>query len=245
MAVSGVGGGGGSVSGSGKGNSAGSTKSGNCSTSVNNDGKTKTTTATKSCGIGGFHSKTGIDTSKYAADKLSKTLDDKAKKTATNDVKPAKNGTHYKVQSGIKVTSKVEAKMAELGKKVFDKTGRKVTFSSGYRSPKTQAAAMYDKVAKNKGSFNEYRQKDLAKEIQKAYLTSPKNREKAVEAMSKVIEKQVANGKFISDHLRSNAVDISSVDEKYYPAIKDIVMKEMNGKMAKHETTPIHLHIEF
>lgn len=246
MGVGGVSGGGnnhsggGSVSGSGKGNSASSTKSGNCSTSVSNNSATKTTTATKSCGIGGFHSKQSIDAGKYTADKLSKSLD--AKKASTTDVKPAKNGTHYNVQNGIKVTSKVEAKMAELGKKVFDKTGHKITFSSGYRGPAKQAEAMYNNIKKNGLSdLNKYKQKDLAKEVKDAYLANKTDKKAAVEAMTKVIENQVASGKYISSHLRSNAVDVSSADKKYYNDIRDAV-KEMNGTSL---TEKDHLHIQF
>jgi hypothetical protein len=247
MGVGGVSGGskssgGGSVSG-GKGNSSvGAKNSGNCSTSVKSNSSAKTTTATKSCGIQGFHGAKGIDTSKYAADKLSKALDAKNKAASATNVKTASVGKNYNVQNGIKTTSKVEAKMAELGKKVVDKTGHKITFSSGYRNPASQAKAMYNNAAKyGVKDFNKYTQKSLAKEIKSAYLSNSKDKNAAIDAMTKVIENQVAAGKYVSSHLRSNAVDVSSADRKYYNEIREAV-KEMGGTSL---TEKDHLHIQF
>jgi hypothetical protein len=241
MGMNGVGGGG-SVSG-GKGNSSvGAKSNASCKTTVTNDKSTKTTTAVKSCGISGFHGTKGIDTTKYAADKLSKTLDAKNKKTSAADIRPATTGKNYKVRDDVKVTSKVEAKMAELGKKVFDKLGHNVTFSSGYRGPKEQADAMYKKIQAG-SDLSDYKQKALAKEIKNAYQANKTDSKKAIAAMTKVIEKQVADGKYVSSHLRSNAVDISSVDRKYYGDISKLV-KEMDGTSI-FEKKPVHLHIQF
>ena len=246
MGLNGVGGGnkgnsGGGISG-GKGNSVGAKGNVNCSTSVKNNSATKTTTVTKSCGVQAVHTKTGIDTSKNLKDKLSKTLDAKVKKEAADEVRPATKGINYNVKNDVKVTSKVEAKMAELGKKVVDKLGHKVTFSSGYRGPATQAQAMYDKI-KAGSDLSDYKQKGLAKEIKSAYEANKKNPTAAGSAMTKVIENQVAKGKYVYSHLRSNAVDISAIDKKYYTEISKIVT-EMNGTSI-YEKKPVHLHIQF
>jgi hypothetical protein len=91
MGMNGVGGGnkgGGTVSGSGKGSFGGGVGGAKCSTKTTNNNATKTTTAVKSCGIAGFKSIQGIDTSKFSADKLSKALD---AKTSTPSAKAVAN----------------------------------------------------------------------------------------------------------------------------------------------------------
>jgi hypothetical protein len=247
MGLNGVGSGGNKGNIGGGNASVGAKNNANCSTSVKNNNATKTTTAVKSCGVQAVHTKTGIDAGKNIKDKLSKALDAKAldaktKKASATDVRQATAGKYYNVQSSVKVTSKVEAKMAELGKKVFEKLDRKVTFSSGYRGPAKQAQAMYDKI-KAGSDLSDYKQKGLAKEIKSAYEANKKNKEAALSAMTKVIEKQVANGKYVSSHLRSNAVDISSADKDYYEKISKIVT-EMKGTSI-YEKKPVHLHIQF
>ena len=114
--------------------------------------------------------------------------------------------------------------MEELAKKVYDKTDKhKITYSSGYRTPFRQARAMYDN-AKEKGvsDFDKYTATDLVKEIKDAYLAN-KEKDKAIAAMEDVIKKQVDRSKYISRHLRSGAVDVSSVDKSHYDTIRKIV----------------------
>lgn len=159
------------------------------------------------------------------------------------DYYTAKAGAHYEVRADILVTRKLEEKMEELAKKVFDKTGgHKITYSSGYRTPYRQAKAMYDNAKeKGVGDFDKYTAKDLAKEIKDAYLADKDDKDKAVSAMTEVIEKQVARGKYISLHLRSGAVDISSVDKSHYDTIKKLV-SEMSGSSLNEGD---HLHVQF
>jgi hypothetical protein len=241
---------GGGISG-GKSNSVGAKGNVSCSTSVKNNNATKTSTATKSCGIQGFHGKKGIDSGKFSSFSLTKALNAKeagkftkgAKELVTNKFTPKSPSVKtYNVRSGVTVNSKIQAKMAELGKKVFDKTNHKITYSSGYRGPQKQAAAMYNNVVKyGLKDFNKYTQKPLAKEIKDAYLANSTDKKAAIEAMTKVIESQVKNGNYVSSHLRSNAVDVSSVDGKYYEDIRNAVT-EMGGTSL---TEKDHLHIQF
>jgi hypothetical protein len=241
---------GGGISG-GKSNSVGAKGNVSCSTSVKNNNATKTSTVTKSCGIQGFHGKTGIDSGKFSSFSLTKALNAKeagkftkgAKELVTNKFTPKSPSVKtYNVRSGVTVNSKIQAKMAELGKKVFDKTNHKITYSSGYRGPQKQATAMYNNLVKNGlKDLNKYKQKSLAKEIKDAYLANPTDKKAAIEAMTKVIENQVKNGNYISSHLRSNAVDISSVDGKYYEDIRNAVT-EMGGTSL---TEKDHLHVQF
>jgi N-acetylmuramoyl-L-alanine amidase len=164
---------------------------------------------------------------------------------AKSDYYTAKAGTSYNVRPDILVTAKVELKMEELAKKVYDDTNphHKITYSSGYRGPDRQAKAMYDKIVKDADAFDIYKAKDLAKEIKQAYLDNKsKGEADTVAKMKEVIEKQVKDGKYISNHLVSGAADISSVDKDYYDKIRKFA-KEMGMKNPLDEGD--HLHVEF
>lgn len=158
----------------------------------------------------------------------------------------AKDGAHYSVRSNILVTASLETKMEELAKKVYDDTkpNHKITYSSGYRGPDRQAQAMYDKIVKNgMSSLDIYKAKDLADEIKKAYNDNKdKGEAETVKKMTEVIEKQVAAKKYISNHLVSGAVDVSSSDSAHYEKIKKIV-KDMGYKEPLDEGD--HLHVQF
>jgi N-acetylmuramoyl-L-alanine amidase len=164
---------------------------------------------------------------------------------SATDYYTAKAGVSYNVQKDILVTAKVEAKMEELAKKVYDDTDphHKITYSSGYRGPDRQAKAMYDKIVKDADAFDIYKAKDLAKDIKQAYLDNKsKGEADTVAKMKEVIEKQVKDGKYISNHLVSGAADISSVDSAFYDKIRKFA-KEMGMKAPLDEGD--HLHVEF
>lgn len=182
-------------------------------------------------------------TTKFSTDKITALSTDKFTKPAPATVSyTAKSGANYDVRSGIQVTAAVEAKMNELANKVYEQTNRKITFSSGYRGPARQARAMYDNVVmKGLKDFNKYAQKDLAQEIKDAYLANAGNKEAAISAMTDVIQAQVDRGKYISSHLRSNAVDISGIDKNYFKTIRGIVT-EMGGTSLNEGD---HLHVQF
>jgi peptidoglycan hydrolase-like protein with peptidoglycan-binding domain len=169
----------------------------------------------------------------------------KAKAQDAEKYYTAKAGTHYDVRPDILVTAKLEEKMEELAKKVYDDTkpNHKITYSSGYRGPDRQAKAMYDKLVKDSKALDIYKAKEMAAEIKKAYDDNKsKGETETVKKMIEVIEKQVAAGKYISNHMVSGAVDVSSVDKSHYDKIRKFV-KEMGYKEPLDEGD--HLHVQF
>jgi hypothetical protein len=142
MGVGGVSGGGnkssggGGVSGGSKNGGIGGAKSGNCKTTVTSNSATKTTTATKSCGVSGFHSKQSIDTTKFTADKLSKALDAK-NKTVTATVKNATALSNSKLAQQVKqLNLKGPNRKVSKSGKVINAGG----VASAKKSAKNQAA---------------------------------------------------------------------------------------------------------
>jgi peptidoglycan hydrolase-like protein with peptidoglycan-binding domain len=133
--------------------------------------------------------------------------------TGSPSYSTATNGRFYNVNSGILMTDSLKPKLDNMAQKYFEITGRKLQVTSGYRPPSRQAAAMFDNMSKPGGVANAralYADKGAVNEIIRAYQANPGNRQAAIAAMTRVIENQVSNGTYISRHLRSGAVDVST-----------------------------------
>jgi peptidoglycan hydrolase-like protein with peptidoglycan-binding domain len=123
----------------------------------------------------------------------------------------AANGRHYTVNQGILMTDDLRPRLQQLADAYFQRTGRNLHVTSGYRPPARQAAAMYDLIVNRGESYvrNLYRNKTAVDQILTAYRANRGSRSGAVSAMTRVIENQVAGGTYISSHLRSRALDLS------------------------------------
>lgn len=133
--------------------------------------------------------------------------------TGSPSYSTATNGRFYNVNPGILMTDSLKPKLENLAQKYFDITGQKLQVTSGYRPPSRQAAAMFDKLNKPGGVADVrglYANKGAVNEIIRAFQANPGNRQAAISAMTKVIENQVSNGTYISRHLRSGAIDVST-----------------------------------
>jgi peptidoglycan hydrolase-like protein with peptidoglycan-binding domain len=122
----------------------------------------------------------------------------------------ATDGEHYRVNPGILMTADLRPKLAEVAKQYHAITGNGLIITSGYRPPDRQALAMFRKIV-NEGETkvrNLYKNKGAIDEILAAFRKHPGNPTLAIPAMQKVIEEQVKRGTFISNHLRSNALDV-------------------------------------
>jgi hypothetical protein len=143
--------GGGGVSGGSKNGGVGGAKGGKCTTTVTNNSATKTTTSVKSCGIAGFKSIQGIDTSKFSADKLSRSLDAKTKTAATNQAKSVKNATAL---SNAKLAQQIKQLNPKgANRKVNKKTGKIADpggVASSRKSAKRQAAKYLTPTVKSR-----------------------------------------------------------------------------------------------
>ena len=123
----------------------------------------------------------------------------------------ATNGRHYTVNQGILMTDALRPRLQQLADAYFQRTGRNLHVTSGYRPPARQAAAMYDLIV-NRGEAhvrNLYRDKTAVDQILNSYRNHRGSRSAAISAMTQTIENQVGNGTYISSHLRSRALDLS------------------------------------
>jgi peptidoglycan hydrolase-like protein with peptidoglycan-binding domain len=130
--------------------------------------------------------------------------------TSSSGVFTAQDGEHFVVASGILMTADLQEKVANLANHYFAITGNGLIITSGYRPPDRQSKAMYDKLV-NEGETsvrNLYKNKVLIDEILNVFRRNKGNPTVAVAEIQKTIEGQMKRGKFISNHLLSNAIDV-------------------------------------
>ena len=120
------------------------------------------------------------------------------------------SGTHYTVLADVLITDVVQKKIQRVADIYFEKTGKEITVTSGFRPPERQAPAMYNKIVREgEASVRKlYKNKVAVDQILNAYRSNKSNKDVAIAAMIAVIDKQVKSGVFISSHLKSNAIDV-------------------------------------
>ncbi len=133
-------------------------------------------------------------------------------KTTEKDVFAAIDGKYYNVAKDILMTKKLEKKLVEVAKIYFEEKKTKLYITSGYRPPERQSQVIYNNIA-GKGEPRvraTYNDKLAIEQILAAYHANKNNSQKAIDAMTEIIAKQVKRGVFISKHLLSNAIDIKA-----------------------------------
>ncbi|MCD9185730.1 MAG: peptidoglycan-binding protein [Pyrinomonadaceae bacterium] len=152
----------------------------------------------------------------------------------------ATNGRHYTVNQGILMTDALRPRLQTLADRYFQQTGQNLHITSGYRPPARQASAMYDLIRANGTNYvqNLYANQGAVSEILNAYRNNSGSRTEAVAAMTRAIENQVGRGVYISDHLRSRALDVSP--DANFNVLRNIV-REMGGSILNEGN---HFHLE-
>lgn len=130
--------------------------------------------------------------------------------TSASGVFTARDGEHFTVASSILMTADLQEKVANVANHYFAITGNGLIVTSGYRPPDRQSKAMFDKlVTEGETSVrNLYKNKTLIDEILNVFRQNKGNPTVAVAEMQRTIEGQMKRGKFISNHLLSNAIDV-------------------------------------
>jgi peptidoglycan hydrolase-like protein with peptidoglycan-binding domain len=130
--------------------------------------------------------------------------------TSASGVFTARDGEHFTVASSILMTASLQEKVANLANHYFAITGNGLIVTSGYRPPDRQSKAMYDKIVTEGETSvrNLYKNKTLIDELLNVYRANKGNPTVAVAEIQKAIEGQMKRGKFISNHLLSNAIDV-------------------------------------
>lgn len=136
---------------------------------------------------------------------------------------------------------KLRSRAETLSRRYAQRSGKLLHITSGQRSPAKQAAAMYGLIVRRKAAYvrNLYKNKAAFAQIFDAYQRNINNSAAAINAMTRTIENQVKNGVFISRHLQSRALDVSTTTD--LRILRDEVAA-MGGTVVNEKD---HYHIQF
>ncbi|HRE87657.1 MAG TPA: hypothetical protein PK095_00840 [Myxococcota bacterium] len=148
---------------------------------------------------------------------------------------------------GIEIKAELRPHIEAVARIYFEKTRRPLEITSGYRSPRRQAEAMYVKLAVG-GSLALYKRQDLTRPLLDAYRQGRKKRwkkDRIVAAMAEVLQSQVERGQYLSRHMRGLAFDVRStgMSAKQRQALLAAV-REVGQMRIIRERRPPHYHIE-
>ena len=159
--------------------------------------------------------------------------------------------TYFDIKPGVILPPDIEDKVAEIGKRYYEATGKRITVTDGTRTPEDQANRVYDQIVEDgvEDPLGLYTNKELINPIVQAYTDGKKlNKSKAelLKAMAKVIQGQVNRKEYLSKHLIAGAVDIRVSDMKT-AFLKNAFRAAANGiaKKVLLENVPPHWHLSF
>lgn len=153
---------------------------------------------------------------------------------------------HYTLEPGVRLAPEMQATIARIADAFHERTRRDIVITSGTRSAREQAEAMFDKLQLGQPLTRLYRDFDSAYAIQAAYRAHRRGgRRAAVDAMVRVIDGQVSRGVFISRHLRASAADVRSRDmTRRQRRVFEEVARATRDVSVLAEGTPPHFHLE-
>ncbi len=153
---------------------------------------------------------------------------------------------HYSVEAGVELGPAMERVVERIAREFHRRTGRELVVTSGTRSSREQAEAMYDKMVLGQRLTRLYRDYDAAAEIQDAYRANRRRgRAACVAAMARVIDAQVRRGRYISRHLHASAADVRSYDlSRRERRVFEEIVRGMREVSLLAEGVPPHYHLQ-
>lgn len=153
---------------------------------------------------------------------------------------------YFTTEQGVRLGDDVEATLERIGREYHRRTGRRLHVTSGTRTPREQAEAMYEKLQLGEQLTRTYRDFEAASEIQAAYRSHRRHgRAACVRAIAQVIRRQLRRGCYISRHLHASAVDVRSRDmsPRQQRVFREIVAG-VEGVELLQEGRPPHFHLQ-
>jgi hypothetical protein len=146
---------------------------------------------------------------------------------------------HYATAGNVVLSNEARDKLKRITDEYFEMTGRDLYVTSGSRTPKKQAAAMYDNFINRRNQSPPYKNQQAFKEIKAVYelgLHQHWGRSKTVDMMTAVIENQVAHGTYLSRHLHGQGIDVRKRDmsshdsQAFERAVDDVLHLDARGE---------------
>lgn len=146
----------------------------------------------------------------------------------------------------VALTAEAADKLDTIDDAYFKRTGKHIVITSGTRDAARQAKAMYKMIRLGADILRLYKNREAAREIQKAYDDNKKKpADDAILAMYEVLKRQIDRGVFISAHLRAGAADVRS--RTMSPSEKKAFVKSVasaGGAKLLEESKPPHFHLQ-
>ncbi len=151
-------------------------------------------------------------------------------------------------EPGVRVEGPTASRLRRIAERYFRTTGRRLTVTSGTRTPLEQAEAMSAKVRFG-GSLGIYKNRDVVRALRNAAKQARRaglGRSGAVKAMAEIIEAELRRGNPISRHLVRGAVDLRTIglSTSDRHALRAAIAAEP-GVSFLVERRPPHLHLSF
>jgi peptidoglycan hydrolase-like protein with peptidoglycan-binding domain len=157
-------------------------------------------------------------------------------------------GDHFSLDSGVDLSNQGRSSLRRIAQSYYMRTCGKLRVHSGTRTPRQQAQAMWNNMHYRRNQQVRYRNRQAEQEIQETYLEGRRtgaDQRATVEAMTRVIERQMSDGIYISRHLEGEAVDIlPNTNPPLQPRVLEEVVTQLlgNGRCIPKED---HFHIQF
>ncbi len=154
---------------------------------------------------------------------------------------------NYSLGVGVDLSMDLKKKVKDVADAYHKSTKKKIVITSGTRTAKSQADAMYTKLQQG-DDLKIYADQNAAGKIKKIYengVKVKKGKDVIISEMEKEIDSQIAEGVYISKHLKKGAIDVRSRDmtfkekESFKEAAKGV------ADTVILETTPPHFHLQF
>ncbi|HEX9959908.1 MAG TPA: hypothetical protein VGB00_03190, partial [Pyrinomonadaceae bacterium] len=139
----------------------------------------------------------------------------------------------------------LEPLLSTLTRRYHQRMGKMLHITSGYRSPKEQAAAMHFNLEKYGITYvaNTYGGRPEVWEVISAFQQNREDKKKAIYLMTKILQAQVRRKKIISRHMLERAFDIRSRGKEAASlAVLREIVQAMRGKVVVEKD---HYHVEF
>jgi hypothetical protein len=128
---------------------------------------------------------------------------------------PNPSGQYFSRSGRVELSTSDNRILNRLAYLYYLWTVKKITVTSGTRTPREQAEAMNDNWYYHRNQSTHYRNQGAEQEIRHAYdtaIASNLSRNARLDAMTAVIEDQVRHRTYISLHLTGRAVDVRTRD---------------------------------
>ncbi|MCC6553519.1 MAG: hypothetical protein IT372_10935 [Polyangiaceae bacterium] len=171
-------------------------------------------------------------------------------KAADTDVKRVKAGAHIEVRArDVRLDGRARDRLSRIAARYFKATRHPLVITGGTRSPARQAELMHAKLENGEDIAALYENRSAAVEIRDVYkdaMARKLSRKARLRAIRDRIVAQIAQGRYVSKHLKAGAIDVRSrtMTPAQVAAFKAAVAEEPGVVLLdERKSTEPHFHL--